>query len=202
MRRRNPPLLLGPLFITILWGFLSFTAALLSTGVSSAAMEVTATAASTAKRPRTVLDGAPDDGESDNGGGESGPQQQRQAGRLEALKQKEAELAAQLADVRREKLSALRSRPLTIGVVGFGRFGQFIARTFANHGNVVVTSRSDYSAVAETMGVQYVPLSDPRAFLEHDLDVIVVAVSILSFESTVRDLAPHLRGYIADHARR
>ena len=119
------------------------------------------------------------------------------AGQLEMLKQKEAELAAQLAAVRREKLSALRSRPLTIGIVGFGRFGQFIGKTFAKHGQVVVTSRTDYTAIAETMGAKYVPLNDPQAFLAHDLDVIVVAVSILSFESTVQQLAPHLREYVA-----
>jgi hypothetical protein len=61
------------------------------------------------------------------------PQQQQQQQqqpvmlpRLEELKQREAELAAQLAAVRREKLAAIRSKPLTIGIVGFGRFGQFI----------------------------------------------------------------------------
>jgi arogenate dehydrogenase (NADP+) len=113
-------------------------------------------------------------------------------GKLEELKQREAELSALLAEVRRDKLSEIRSRPLTIGVVGFGRFGQFIARTFAKYGQVVVTSRSDYSEIASGMGVKYVPLSDPEAFLEEGLDVIVVAVSILSFESTIQSFAPLL----------
>jgi prephenate dehydrogenase len=115
-----------------------------------------------------------------------------EAGKLEELKQREAELATMLAAVRREKLSAIRSRPLTIGVVGFGRFGQFIARSFAKYGRVVVTSRSDYSEVANGMGAKYVPLSDPDAFLEEGLDVLVFAVSILSFESTVQSFAPHI----------
>ena len=113
-------------------------------------------------------------------------------GRLEELKQIEAELSAQLAAVRREKLSALRSRPLKIGIVGFGRFGQFIAQTFAKHATVVATSRSDYAELAEGLGVTYVPLSDPAAFLAHDLDVIVFAVSILSFRSTLEEFAPIL----------
>ena len=111
-------------------------------------------------------------------------------GRLEELKQREQELAAQLAAVRREKLSAIRSRPLTIGVVGFGRFGQFIARTFAKYGRVVVTSRSDYTEIANGMGVTYVSMEDPSQFLAEGLDVIVFAVSILSFKSTVKSFAP------------
>jgi arogenate dehydrogenase (NADP+) len=120
------------------------------------------------------------------------------AGRLEELKQREAELAKQLAAVRMEKLSALRSKPLTIGIVGFGRFGQFIARTFAKHGKVVVTSRSDYTEVANAMGAQYVPLAEPDAFLANDLDVIILATSIVSFDSTVRKLVPYLETHIKD----
>lgn len=120
------------------------------------------------------------------------------AGKLEALKQREAELAALLAEVRREKLSALRARPLTIGIVGYGRFGQFIARTFAKHGRVVVTSRSDYSEIAQGMGVKYIPLSNPQAFFAEHLDVLVIAVSILSFQSTVQSLLPYLQNYIND----
>ena len=116
----------------------------------------------------------------------------QQCGRLEELKQREAELSALLAQVRREKLDAIRSRPLTIGVVGFGRFGQFIAKSFAKYGKVVVTSRSDYTSIAESMGAKYVPLADPASFLKEDLDVIVFAVSILSFRSTVRSMVPFL----------
>jgi len=113
-----------------------------------------------------------------------------QAGRLEELKQREAELSTLLAEVRREKLAALRSRPLTIGIVGFGRFGQFIAKTFAKYGRVVATSRTDYSDVSSRMGVTYVPLSNAEAFLDENLDVIVLTVSILSFRSTLAYLAP------------
>lgn len=122
-----------------------------------------------------------------------GDEKRAAAGKLEELKQREAELSALLADVRREKLSAIRSRPLTIGVVGFGRFGQFIAQTFSKYGRVVVTSRSDYSEIARGMGVKYVPLSDTDAFLEEGLDVIVFATSILSFESLLQSFAPSIQ---------
>ena len=137
-------------------------------------------------------------GSGSGSGSESSPDRRLRAdaGRLEDLKRQEAELARRLAALRREKLEALRDRPLTIGVIGFGRFGQFIARTFAAHGRVVVTSRSDYTDIANGMGVKYVPLTDPESFLAEDLDVIVVAVSILSFEGTVRALAPHLAAYL------
>ena len=118
-------------------------------------------------------------------------------GRLEELKQQEADLARQLAEIRVEKLSALRSKPLTIGVVGFGRFGQFIAKTLGQHGKIVVTSRSDYTDIANDMGAEYVPLSEPEAFLNKNLDVIILATSIVSFEDTVKSLTPHLRDYVS-----
>jgi len=116
-------------------------------------------------------------------------------GRLEELKQQEAELSRKLTEIRIEKLSALRSKPLTIGVVGFGRFGQFIARTLSKHGKIVVTSRSDYTDVANDMNADYVPLSDPESFLDKNLDVIILATSIVSFESTVEALVPYLEAY-------
>lgn len=119
------------------------------------------------------------------------------AGRLEELKQREADLARQLAAVRMEKLSALRSKPLTIGIVGFGRFGQFISKTFRKYGKIVVTSRTDYTDVADAMGATYVPLSEPDKFLGQELDVIICATSILSFESTIKKLVPHLREHLA-----
>ena len=120
-----------------------------------------------------------------------------QIGRLEELKQQEADLARKLAEIRMEKLSALRSKPLKIGVVGFGRFGQFIAKTLSRHGTIVVTSRSDYTDIADEMGAEYVPLSEPEAFLDKNLDVIILATSIVSFESTVKSLKPHLEDYVS-----
>jgi arogenate dehydrogenase (NADP+) len=118
-----------------------------------------------------------------------------QLGKLEELKQREAELSALLADVRLQKLTELRSRPLTIGIVGFGRFGQFIAKTFTKYGRVVVTSRSDYTALATSMGVTYVPLSDTDAFMDENLDVIVFAVSILSFKSMLQSFVTAIEKY-------
>jgi arogenate dehydrogenase (NADP+), plant len=120
---------------------------------------------------------------------DSTPQQQRG---LEELKQMEANLKRQLDDIQFEKRFVLQSRPLNIGVVGFGRFGRFICSTFTKYGRVVATSRSDYSDIASSMGVKYVRLTNPGEFLSHDLDVIIFATSILSFESTIQSFVPHL----------
>mmetsp|Transcript_3447 Transcript_3447/g.7594 ORF Transcript_3447/g.7594 Transcript_3447/m.7594 type:complete len:421 (-) Transcript_3447:1127-2389(-) len=116
------------------------------------------------------------------------------AGELERLKEEEARLSAMLATIRQQKLSVLRSRPLTIGVIGFGRFGQFMGEKFTKYANVIGTSRSDYTKIANDMGAKYIPLSDLESFvMEDDLDIIIVAVSIVSFEDTVKDLVPHLK---------
>jgi len=123
-------------------------------------------------------------------------------GKIEQLKTKEAALSRLLTAVRLEKLEALRSRPLTIGIIGFGRFGQFIAKTFAEHGTVVATSRSDYTDLARGMGVEYIPLSNPDEFFSRDLDVVVLATSIVSFEGTVRNLLPALARSIEDNETR
>lgn len=78
--------------------------------------------------------------------------------------------------------------------MGFGRFGQFIAKSFAKHGRVIGSSRGDYSHIADEIGVKFVPLSDMESLVvEEDLDVIVLAVSIVSFEETVKALVPHLQ---------
>ena len=142
-------------------------------------------------------DDAANDDENDDGKDDdqttAAPTPTADAGKLEELKQREYDLLEMLADVRKEKLQALRSRPLSIGVVGFGRFGQFIAKAFAKYSNrVVVTSRSDYTEIANELGVKYIPLDDPEAFVQEDLDVIVFAVSIISFRSSIRNLVPYL----------
>lgn len=115
-------------------------------------------------------------------------------GDLEKLKQEEARLATLLASVRQQKLAVLRSRPLNIGVIGFGRFGQFISQSFTKYGNVIGTSRTNYTQIANEIGVTYIPLSNLESFVvDEDLDVIVLATSIVSFEDTVKDLVPHLQ---------
>ena len=113
-------------------------------------------------------------------------------GELERLKKEEQRLSSLLDSIRQQKLAVLRSRPLSIGIVGFGRFGQFIAASFTKYGHVVATSRTDYTDVASEMGVKYVSTLEEFVLEEHHLDVIVLATSIVSFKDTVLELVPLL----------
>lgn len=85
---------------------------------------------------------------------------------LEALKSEEGKLLRKLKQVRQKKLDKLRQKPQRIVVVGFGRFGQFIASTFQKYGEVVAVSRSDYSDVAKKMGVSFYRMNDFGTVLE------------------------------------
>jgi len=113
-------------------------------------------------------------------------------GRLEELKRREAELKELLDVLRKERMKEIQSSPLTIGIVGFGTFGQFLSKTFVKYGKVVGTSRSDYTQVATVIGASYVPLSEPNRFLEQ-VDVVLFAVAIKSFQATVEQLKPFIK---------
>jgi len=81
---------------------------------------------------------------------------------------------------------------LKIGIVGFGTFGQFLARRMVRQGHqVLATSRSPkYHSVAESMGVSYFQSVDD--FAEEHPDVVVLCTSILSTETVVSNF-PFLR---------
>jgi len=111
------------------------------------------------------------------------------AGRLQDLKRKEKELQDLLRELRIEKNKELQKSPLTIGVVGFGNFGQFISKTLSKHATIVAMSRGDYSKQAEAMGGSYVPLSEPERFFGQ-VDVVLFMNSIKSFQSTIIKLLP------------
>mmetsp|Transcript_20380 Transcript_20380/g.58178 ORF Transcript_20380/g.58178 Transcript_20380/m.58178 type:complete len:783 (+) Transcript_20380:159-2507(+) len=75
---------------------------------------------------------------------------------------------------------------LKIGIVGFGNFGQFLAKTFARKHPVVGTSRSDQSEMARSLGVAYVPGMDFAKMIAEGVNVFVICTSILSFESVMK----------------
>ncbi len=69
---------------------------------------------------------------------------------------------------------------LKIGIIGFGRFGQFIGEHMVKYGfQVYATSRSDYSELSKDIGITFLKHED---FLRLNLDIIVLSTSILSFE--------------------
>jgi arogenate dehydrogenase (NADP+), plant len=75
-------------------------------------------------------------------------------------------------------------RPLTVAIVGFGNFGQFLGAGFAAQGHRVVgCSRGDYSAAASAIGCEYVRSAD--ALLDTDPDVVVMCTSIMSLSTVL-----------------
>jgi len=133
---------------------------------------------------------------------ENGTPNEGMIGKLKKIKQREAKLSKLLTQVRLEKLATLRSFPLRIGIIGFGRFGQFIGSYFRKYSDhIVVTSQSDYTDLAEEMDMTYIPLNDPKAFVDQNLDVIVIATSILSFDDTVKTLSHHLNEKISQQKK-
>lgn len=59
---------------------------------------------------------------------------------------------------------------LKIGIVGFGKFGQFLAKRFIARGHqVIATSRSPYDDIARQLGVEY--FQDPDDFCEEHPEV-------------------------------
>eukprot|EP00628_Pelagophyceae_sp_CCMP2097_P013951 CAMPEP_0206805940 /NCGR_PEP_ID=MMETSP0975-20121206/4476_1 /ASSEMBLY_ACC=CAM_ASM_000399 /TAXON_ID=483370 /ORGANISM="non described non described, Strain CCMP2097" /LENGTH=335 /DNA_ID=CAMNT_0054347997 /DNA_START=16 /DNA_END=1023 /DNA_ORIENTATION=+ len=122
------------------------------------------------------------------------------SGALAELKAKEVALRRQLASLEAEKKKALATKRLSIGIVGFGKFGQFLASAFArNSHDISVLSRSDRSnEAADLHATSYYSLAsedETDAFVAQDLDVILFAVSILSFDESMAKLGTALAKY-------
>ncbi|CAA3000677.1 arogenate dehydrogenase 2, chloroplastic-like [Olea europaea var. sylvestris] len=84
-----------------------------------------------------------------------------------------------------------QSTKLKIAVVGFGNFGQFLAKAFIRQGHTVFAhSRSDYASIAQSLGAAF--FFDTHDLCEQHPDVILLCTSIISTESVLRSL-PILR---------
>ncbi|XP_020234091.1 arogenate dehydrogenase 1, chloroplastic [Cajanus cajan] len=76
---------------------------------------------------------------------------------------------------------------LKIGIVGFGSFGQFLAKTMIKQGHTLrATSRTDYSQLCHQMGIQF--FRDVAEFLEADNHVILICTSILSLSKVLTSM--------------
>lgn len=80
---------------------------------------------------------------------------------------------------------------MIIGIYGFGRFGQFLAETITKYHTVVAYSRSDYSDIAQEFNVIY--CKSINNFFKYKMDVLIIAVSILSFENVLITLKPYYK---------
>ena len=68
---------------------------------------------------------------------------------------------------------------LKVGIIGFGRFGQFIGKKMAYYGfQVYCTSRKNYKELAQNIGITYLEKKD---FEKESLDVVIFSTSIKSF---------------------
>jgi arogenate dehydrogenase (NADP+) len=84
-----------------------------------------------------------------------------------------------------EKAKIENIRKLKIGLIGFGNFGQFLAKRFVSSGSTVIaTSITNYTSIANDLGVHY--FKDADDFCEEHPDVVILCTSILSTEKTLR----------------
>lgn len=104
------------------------------------------------------------------------------------------ELCRALAAASAQPVAATRAiagTQLRIAIIGFGNFGQFLAKEFAKKHVVFATSQRDYTPQAQALGVTFVPWNRAEELLTcHHADVILVSTSITSFRSVIEGL-PH-----------
>jgi aspartate/methionine/tyrosine aminotransferase/prephenate dehydratase/prephenate dehydrogenase len=77
-------------------------------------------------------------------------------------------------------------RKLNIGIIGFGRFGQFLSKYLSEFHNIVATSRSDYTEIAKDMNITFI--QEINEFIKNDFDIIIFCVSIMSFEKVIKSI--------------
>ncbi|KAK2982456.1 hypothetical protein RJ640_026299 [Escallonia rubra] len=83
--------------------------------------------------------------------------------------------------------SSPSQRSLTVGIIGFGPFAQFLAETMVKQGHSLrATSRSDYSELCVHLGISF--FRDMEAFLASDNDVLLLCTSILSLSEVVKSI--------------
>lgn len=74
---------------------------------------------------------------------------------------------------------------MEIGIIGFSRFGQLLAKILKPHAEVFVYNRSDKTQDAKNLGVNLVDLEKVC-----QCDWVIVAVAISAAESMIKQIAP------------
>jgi len=77
---------------------------------------------------------------------------------------------------------------MKIGIIGFSRFGQLLAKILKPYAEVCVYNRSDKSGIAKDLGVNYVSLEEVC-----QADWIFVAVAISATEQIIKKISPLLK---------
>jgi exosome complex component RRP43 len=74
-----------------------------------------------------------------------------------------------------------------VGILGFGRFGQFLGKELVKRFKVVATSRSSYENIANSYNIKWCnTLND---FFSNKLDYLIISTSILSFEKIIKKVS-------------
>ncbi len=81
-------------------------------------------------------------------------------------------------------------QPLEIGVIGFGKFGQYISKLLVGKHNVRAMGRADFSPASKDMGIPYYNYFNHERFFE-GLDIVLMSVSIVSFEGVLKSIPSH-----------
>jgi len=84
-----------------------------------------------------------------------------------------------------------KTKKYNIGIIGFGSFGQFLAKKIVKTTNHKVSciDALDKSKDAEALNVEYHPMYNMLKFLQH-LDIIVLSIPLIDFADVVSHL-PH-----------
>lgn len=83
--------------------------------------------------------------------------------------------------------SATHGSPLKIGIIGFGPFAQFLARTMIKQGHsLATTSRSDHSDVCSQMGIMF--YREMTDLFQSGSQVILLCTSILSLSDVLHSI--------------
>ncbi|KAA8522959.1 hypothetical protein F0562_009382 [Nyssa sinensis] len=76
---------------------------------------------------------------------------------------------------------------LKIAIIGFGNFGQFLAKTLVCQGHTVLAhSRSNHSDIATKLGISF--FADANDLCEEHPEVMLLCTSIMSTEKVLRSL--------------
>lgn len=75
-----------------------------------------------------------------------------------------------------------------IGIIGFGRFGQFISKFLKKDFDVYVSSRTDRSKKAKSLGVKFVDLKEAC-----QKDILILSVSISSLKTILKKIKKHIK---------
>ncbi|KAJ6700713.1 AROGENATE DEHYDROGENASE-RELATED [Salix koriyanagi] len=80
-----------------------------------------------------------------------------------------------------------KSQSLKIAILGFGNFGQFLAKTFSRQGHTLLAySRTNYADTAKSLGVTF--YNNPDDLFESHPEVVILCTSILSTEKVLQTL--------------